>query len=159
MLDLGALHITCRVSLAEFVSWFSIFQSWVKESGIIIFSTLNISVPGRCKLLWCIEGQLSFSNKFWNIETLSLYVFLRALSWGELIFVIKTRGNHQNGMQWKRLLSISSFRGSLMEIFWQRHVIFDNTLQTFLIMNLRRFQVVPLHFRLRGHSQIDVSHV
>ena len=36
--------------------------------------TLNISIAKICRVLWCIDTELSFSNNLMNVDCLSLYV-------------------------------------------------------------------------------------
>ena len=50
---------------------------------------LNISVAKTCKLLWCIETELSLFSSSWNIDVLSWYVIVRALSCIEFILLLR----------------------------------------------------------------------
>ena len=50
---------------------------------------LNISVAKTCKLLWCIETELSLFSSSWNIDVLSWYIIVRALSCIEFILLLR----------------------------------------------------------------------
>ena len=50
---------------------------------------LNISIAKTCKFLWCIETELSLFSSSWNVDVLSWYVILRALSCIEFILLLR----------------------------------------------------------------------
>ena len=68
---------------------------------------LNISIAKTCKFLWCIETELSLYIISWNVDVLSWYVILIALSCIELFYCYdaycgtsKLTDNNQIDLQW-----------------------------------------------------------
>ena len=101
-LGLKAITIHCRDIHTECVWGFS-KVSFLRRLYELVLDTnvslrisgdkprwiLNISVAKTCKFLWCIETELSLFSSSWNVDVLSWYVILRALSCIEFILLLR----------------------------------------------------------------------
>ena len=58
-------------------------------SGDIPLTTLYISVPSACILLWCIETELSLYKSSSKFESLSFYIILKQSSCSLLILLLR----------------------------------------------------------------------